>query len=343
MTATTIAASVAVLGLLIFFHEVGHFLAAKKFGILVREFALGMGPRLATVVRGETEYAVRVLPFGGFVRMAGADGEDAPPGRGFSDKPVWQRMTVVASGPAMNFVLAILLLTAIFFAVGVSYPTTVLAEVVPGSPADAAGLRPGDQVVAVNRVPVREWAEVVRVVQQSPNLPVAIEVQRDEGRVTVEVVPRLGDEGVGVMGVRSLMKVRRLALPVALREGVVQTVGIVVFWMRSLVLMVLRRIQADLAGPVGIGQLIGEAARMGLVNLMYLAAVLSANLGLINLLPIPALDGSRLMFLGVEGVRGRPIDPEKENFIHLVGFALLIAAVILITFRDIARLASGGG
>ncbi|HAI20398.1 MAG TPA: RIP metalloprotease RseP [Clostridiales bacterium UBA8153] len=339
----TVAVSIAVLGVLIFCHEAGHFWAAKKFGILVREFALGMGPRLAGLKRGETEYTLRVFPFGGFVRMAGADGEDAPPGRGFTDQPVWQRMIVIAAGSIMNFILAILLLVFIFAAIGVHLPTTELAEVMPGSPAQAAGLVAGDRIVAINRAPVREWSEVVGVVRVSPHLPLAVEVERGAARFTLEVVPRLGEEGVGVMGVRTLMRAQRLGLPVALAQGVETTVEIAVYWVRSLVLMVFRRIQPDLAGPVGIGQLIGEATRIGLGSLLYLAAVLSANLALINLLPIPALDGSRLLFLGIEGIRGRPIDPEKENFIHGLGFALLVAALALITFRDLARLVGGGG
>lgn len=339
----TIVVSIAVLGLLIFCHEAGHFWAAKRFGILVQEFALGMGPRLAGFKRGETEYSLRVLPFGGFVRMAGADGEDAPPGRGFADQPVWQRMIVIASGSLMNFVLAIVLLIVIFAAVGVNFPTTELAEVMPGSAAQAGGLLAGDRIVAIDLLPVREWSQVVTKVRESPNLPLAVEVQRGAERLTFAVVPRPGEGGVGVMGVRALMRVRRMGLPVALVQGVETTAEIAVYWVRSLVLMVLRRVQPDLAGPVGIGQLIGEATRVGIGSLLYLAAILSANLALINLLPIPALDGSRLLFLGIEGIRGKPIDPEKENFIHGLGFALLIVVAVLITFRDLARLAGGGG
>lgn len=339
----TVVVSIAVLGLLIFCHEAGHFMAAKRFGILVQEFALGMGPRLAGVKRGETEYTLRVLPFGGFVRMAGTDGEDAPPGRGFADQPVWQRMIVIAAGSLMNFVLAMVLLVLIFAVVGVNSPTTELAEVMPGSPAQVAGLMAGDRILAIEHAPVREWAEVVSVVRVSPNLPLAVEVQRGAERLTFSVTPRPGEGGVGVMGVRTLMRVRRLGLPVALWQGAETTADIAVYWVRSLVQMVLRRIQPDLAGPVGIGQLIGEATRVGMGSLLYLAAILSANLALINLLPIPALDGSRLLFLGIEGIRGKPIDPDKENFIHGLGFALLIVVALLITFRDLARLAGGGG
>jgi regulator of sigma E protease len=342
--AATVLVSVAVLGVLVLFHEVGHFLAAKRFGVMVHEFAIGLGPRLTSLRRGETEYSLRVLPFGGFVRMAGTEGEPAEAGRNFGDKPVWQRMGVIAAGPTMNFVLAVLLLTTIFAVVGVNLPTRTLAEVVPGSPAHQSGLRAGDEITRVNGAPVREWMEVVAVIQRNAGRPVELEVRRAGELLRVQVTPVASEpEGPGVIGVRSLLVLRRLAPLPALREGVVQTFGIVVFWVRNLVLMVMRKVQADLAGPVGIGQLIGEATRLGVVNLMYLTAVLSANLGLINLLPIPALDGSRLIFLGVEGVRGRPVDPEKENFIHLVGFALLIAAAILITFRDLVRLTVPGG
>ena len=339
----TIVVSIVVLGVLIVIHELGHFLTAKRFGVFVHEFSVGMGPSLATMVRGETTYKLRVFPLGGFVRLAGTDGEEAPPGRGFNDKTLWQRMSIIVSGPLMNFFLTIVITTIIFSAADFGFLTLNIAEVVPDSPAQVGGLQAGDRIVAVNDRDVFEWHELVQAIERSPGETLRLTVERGEATHVLEVTPELGERGVGVIGVSSAVETQRLSVPQALREAVQYTIDLVVMVLRSLGMMITGRTQTDFIGVVGIGQLIGEATRLGIVHLASLAAGLSAYLGLFNLLPIPALDGSRLLFLGFEGIRGRPVDPDKENMIHFIGFALLIGLALFVNFREILGLVGIGG
>lgn len=342
---TAALAIVLVFGGLVFVHELGHFLVAKRVGVMVHEFALGFGPRLLARRRGETVYALRLLPLGGFVRLAGMypprdPSEVPPPGRGFNDKTVLQRMAVAAAGPLMNVGVAVLLLAVLLAVVGVRLPVPVVAGVEPGRPAAAAGLQPGDAIVAVDGTPVRQWVQVQRAIAASPGRPLTLTLRRDGREVTVTVTPDTVD-GHGFLGVRPQVAVRRLGPLTALAEGVRWTGDLVRLTGQGLMAVLRGREEADLLGPVGIGQQIGAASRQGLGALLFLAALLSVNLGLLNLLPFPALDGSRLAFLLLEAVRGRPVDPERENWIHAVGFALLMVLLLVVTYRDLLRLQQG--
>jgi len=341
----TVLVTILVLGSIIFIHELGHFLAARRAGVQVDEFALGFGPRLAAYRSGGTLYAIRALPIGGFVRMAGFtpdQSEEAGEGA-FLKKPVGRRIQIIAAGPAMNFVLSVALFSLIFAVFGAAFPVTdqaVIGEVLEGYPAAGAGLRAGDRVVAVEGGPVRSWTDLVERIRDRPDAPTEVTVERDGRTLTLTVVPTVSsrDGESGFIGIAPQVEHRRLGILESIYRGIVGTIEITVLWFQSVVLMILNRIQADVAGPIGIGQMIGQASRLGLPNLLYLAAALSANFGLLNLIPIPALDGSRLAFLLVERVRGRPIDPEKENLLHFVGFALLMLLAVLVTYRDILRL-----
>lgn len=343
----TLLLTVVVFGVLIFIHELGHFLAARRAGVRVHEFALGFGPRLLGWRRGHTQYSVRALPLGGFVRMAGMhpgeeDLAEVPPAERFLHKPVGARAAIIFAGPAMNLALAALLFTILFGWVGVPEFRLVVAEVLPGSPAEQAGLRPGDRLLAVDGDPLAEWPELVQRVQSSPGRPLRLTVERAGQRLELTVTPRPhpSDPRRGVIGVRpEIVQVRRPALA-AVRDGLAWTARVTVGFVDALVRLARGQGGSEVIGPVGIGQQLGEAAQAGWAQLLFFAAVLSANLALVNLLPIPALDGSRLLFLAVEAVRGRPLDPEKEHVIHLIGFALLLLLGIVITYRDILRLTS---
>ncbi len=342
---TAALAIVLVFGGLIFVHELGHFLVAKRVGVLVTEFAIGFGPRVAAIRRGETVYALRLLPLGGFVRLAGMypprdASEVPPPGRGFNDKTVAQRMAIASAGPAMNVALAAALLALILAVLGVRLPVPVVDAVEPGRPAAEAGLRPGDAIVAIDGQPVRSWLDVQRAIAASPGRPLTLTLRREGREVTVAATPE-EVEGRGFLGVRPRVELRRLPLWAAALEGVRWTGHIVKLTVEGLAAAVRGEGGADILGPVGIGQQIGEASRQGWTTLLFLAAVLSVNLGLLNLLPFPALDGSRLVFLLVEAVRGRPVDPERENWIHAVGFALLMLLLLVVTYRDLLRLQQG--
>jgi regulator of sigma E protease len=337
---TTFWAAVFVFGILIFFHELGHFAVAKAVGIKVYEFSLGFGPKLFGVSRSGTIYNLRLLPLGGFVRMAGMDPEekDIEPGKGFGDKTVAQRMAVIAAGPLMNFLLAVLLLALIFMFLGYPVPNTTIAEIIPGDPADKAGLKPGDVIYSIEGEKIDSWNDITSAINNRPGERITMVVMRDGNKLTVDVVPKVGEGGRGMIGFYPGRDLKQLNPVAALAGGAESTFRVTVLILDFIGRMIEGQAPADLGGPVRVIWEIDQAAQKGIFYLLQLAAFLSINLGLFNLLPIPALDGSRIMFLGFEGLRGRPVDPAKENFIHLVGFGFLLLMIVVITYNDIIQL-----
>ncbi|HBT47789.1 MAG TPA: RIP metalloprotease RseP [Peptococcaceae bacterium] len=333
----TLLWALIVFSLLIVAHELGHFLVAKRAGIKVEEFAIGMGPALVQFKRGETVYSLRALPLGGFNRMAGMEGDNQDDPRGFNRKPVSVRMAVIAAGSLMNFLLAVALFIFVFMVLGIPVDKNIIGRVEAGRPAAAAGLQPGDRVISINGVPVDSWTDMVREINRRPEETLILEIERAGQRMALSVQSeRDPSTGVGLIGIRPSWE--RQGFLRSLHLGFSQAVTITAAIVISIIEMITGEIAPDVVGPVGIIQMVGEAASFGLANVLSFTAVLSLNLGLINLLPIPALDGSRLIFLTWEGLRGRPLDPSKENIIHLIGFALLMGLLLLITYRDILRL-----
>lgn len=338
----TLIASVIVFGLLVFFHELGHFLVAKLVGINVHEFSLGFGPKLLSLPRGETSYNLRAFPLGGFVRMAGMDPAEenyAEEERGFNKKTVGQRIGVIFAGPLMNFVLAVFLLAVIFMTYGVpDRPTNRVQDLLPGKPADVAGIRPGDVIVEIDGKRVETWDQLSKTVGASPGRELNITVERGKERLTFKVVPYQDEKGLGKIGIHPApQKVDPLtALASGTRFTGLISYQIVEYLGRGIA----RQVPLELGGPVRIVATINEAVQSTswFVNLMSLSAFLSVSLGLFNLFPIPALDGSRILFLLLEKVRGRPVEPQRENFIHMVGFGLLILLIVVITYHDILQL-----
>ncbi len=336
----TFWASILVFGLLIIFHELGHFFLAKRVGIRVYEFSVGFGPKLLSIPRGETTYNLRLFPLGGFVRMAGMDPaeEVEDEERSFKRKTVGQRAAVIAAGPLMNFFLAALLLMIIFMFQGFPTPTTTIGKLVPDQPAERAGLKPGDTVIAINDQPVTRWEEISHLVNNHPGQPLTVTVLREGEKIKFSLVTAVDADGLGKIGIYPHQELRRLSLFAALSRGVEYTVRISGLILAFIGKMIAGQAPAEVGGPVRIVQEIHTAVQLGFFYLLQLAAFLSINLGLFNLLPIPALDGSRLLFLALEGLRGRPVDPAKENFVHLVGFGLLLLLIMVITYKDILGL-----
>lgn len=354
--------SVIVFGLLVLFHELGHFSLAKLVGVQVYEFSIGFGPRLFGFRKGETKYNLRIVPLGGFVRMAGMDPEEdereamafneekglekrevsdgepiVHPDKSFMHKSVPKRMAIIAAGPIMNFVLAILLFAISFIAFGIPQNKNIIGNVLPGKPAAAVGLEKGDVVTKINKTPVKTWEDIVNIIHKNPDREITMEVQRDGKTHVFRVSPvKDKDSKQGMIGITYLTK--RPGVIEALKMGTLKTYEMLKLTVYFLGKMMAKQIPVELSGPVRITYELGKAAEMGLITLMNFAAFLSIQIGLFNLLPIPALDGSRLMFLGFEGVRGTPVDPSKENFIHLVGLALLLLLMVVITYQDIVRM-----
>lgn len=338
----TFIASVIVFGLLIVIHELGHFMVAKAVGIKVREFSLGFGPKLVSAGRGETAYNLRAFPLGGFVSMAGMDPSEeneADEDRGFNKKTVAQRMAVIFAGPLMNMLLAIVILAVIFMVYGVpDRPSTTVQATLPGKPAAAAGIQPGDRIVEINGQRVEDWNDLSKSVGANPDRQISVVVERNQKRLTLQVETYRNEEGAGMIGIQPAPQ--KTGPLNALVSGVRYTALISYQIMATIVRGIAGQASLELGGPVLIVATINEAVRSvsWFMNLMSLSAFLSISLGLFNLFPIPALDGSRLVFLFLEKLRGRPVEPERENFIHMIGFGLLLLLFVVITYNDILRL-----
>lgn len=334
---TTLLIAVLVFGILILAHELGHFLAAKTAGIRVIEFSIGMGPSIFAFKGKETLYSLRLFPIGGFNRMAGMEPGEDDGERGFNKQPLLSKMGVVLAGSTMNFILALLLFIIVFMVLGIPSQSPLVGKIVPDSPAEVAGLREGDRILAVNGQKINSWDQLLNSIQKKAEKKVNFLVARKGQKINLQITPQKDPEtGNSMIGIWRAWEKRGLIDSIVM--GVKQAIGVGVLLVSTLVQMITGKIAPNVAGPVGIVQLVGEAAKLGVVSVLNFTAILSLNLGLINLFPIPALDGSRLVFLGLEGILGRPVNPEKENFIHLIGFAFLITIMLIITYQDILRL-----
>ncbi len=342
--------AILVFGLLVLFHELGHFSLAKLTGVQVYEFSIGFGPCLAGFRKGETTYNLRVVPLGGFVRMAGMDPEEdhretvknmnddtGATAGSFMHKSVPKRIAIIAAGPLMNFVLAILLFAFSFLVFGLPTNRNIVGDVIKGKPAAVIGIKPGDVITRINNTPVKTWIEITDIIHQNPNKQIKVEVKRDQEAKVFHVVPEVDPEDRwGKIGIT--YETEKLGLWQSLKLGSIKTYEVLKLTVAFVGKMMAREMPVQLSGPVRITYELGKAAEMGFIFLVNIAGFLSIQIGLFNLLPIPALDGSRLMFLGLEGIRGIPIDPSKENFIHLVGLALLLLLMVVITYHDIIHM-----
>jgi len=330
-----------VFGLVVLAHELGHFLVAKKVGIRVYEFGLGFGKRILAFKYGETTYSLNLIPLGGFVKLAGMDGEEEDQSRDYNYKTVWQKMAVIFSGPLMNFILAFVIFFAIFAWFGVPVKvssSTEIGNILPGYPAEKAGLHAGDKILAVNGQKVQEWPTIVKLVNNAPNKTSTFTIEREKKQFVVKITPKLEKErNVGLIGITPKVISQRLGIWAALKNGFLQTIGVTGAIIVGLKQMIAGQISSDISGPIGIAQMAGQAAKTGMENLLRLVAILSINLGLFNLFPIPALDGGRLFFLIIEAVRGKPLEAQKEGMVHFIGFVLLLLLLVVVTYKDIMK------
>ncbi|MFV0637204.1 RIP metalloprotease RseP [Mitsuokella sp. WILCCON 0060] len=342
----TIAAAIFVFGLLVLVHELGHFVTAKMTGMRVDEFAIGFGPKLVSFQHGETVYSIRAIPLGGFNDIAGMDPENNDAGsRGYCEKPVGSRMIVILAGSIMNFILPLILFFGIFFFAGVSTPNPepILGTVLAGKPAAEAGLQNGDRVLAIDGQPISSWSEFVDGVKDNTGNPVDLTIQRGEATFDAEVTPTYDSSTKRAMvGVMGSVNTRYPGLVESASLAVQKTGAILYMMVDALYKIILELSGAELAGPIGVAQMAGEVAQMGFVPLLNFAAFLSLNLGIVNLFPIPALDGGHFLTLCVEAVRGKPLSPAALRYTQNVGIVLLLLLMILATKNDIVRVLFGG-
>ncbi len=314
---------------LVFVHEFGHFAAAKAVGIKVNEFSIGMGPLIFQRKRGETEYSLRAFPVGGYCKMEGED-EDSPDERAFNRQPAWARILVIVAGSFMNILATILVLVAVLTYSG-SY-TTTLDQVPEGYPAREAGLLPGDRIIAVDDRSYDDWADVVRAISDSQGTPIAVTVLRSGVEQTVVATPVINEEKRWVIGITPVISHSVLQ---STKEALGTTAAMIAAMGEFLSRLVTGQASsADVVGPVGIVTIIGQQAKYGLINVVYLMAMISLNLGIVNLLPLPALDGGRLLFVLIRWLSGGRISDEAEARVHMIGMILLMGLMIFLVFKD---------
>jgi regulator of sigma E protease len=355
----TLISFAIVLGLLIFVHEFGHFIWAKFFGVKVLKFSLGFGPKLISRQYGETEYLISAFPLGGYVKMFGENPseiaeERLSPGelkRSFATRPVWQRFIIVAGGPVFNLIFAMFLFFIIVLVAGLPQPldTTTIGGVGQDTPAAEAGLQEGDTILAINGSETERWEDVSLLIKNSEGSEVVITLQRDGQSLEVAVTPRMektrnifGEE-VGeryMVGIAMSEEViyEKVGFIKSLQAGISQTWS----WMYLTVMGLVKIIQkvvpaSELGGPILIAKIAGERMEAGWVNFLYFMGVLSVNLGILNLLPIPILDGGHLVFFSVEAILRKPLNLRTMEILQQIGLVLLGTLMIFVFYNDLVR------
>lgn len=338
----SIVVALLVFSILILFHELGHFLLAKRGGIGVTSFSLGMGPAIWKKQIGETEYCLRIFPFGGSCAMVGED-EECDAENAFNKKGVWTRISVVAAGPVFNFILAFVGSVIMILCIGVDKP--FVSETMEGYPAYEAGVRAGDEIISMNGRGIGVYRDVSLYIQLHQGENVELVYARDGERHETTIEPKLGEDGMYLMGITG-GAYSKCGNPLELVKYAGCEVG---YWIHmvfdSLKMMVTGQVsREDVGGPVRIVSMIGdtyeESAKISafavFINMLNMVIFLSANLGVMNLLPIPALDGGRLLIMLIEVVIRKRVPEKIEGYIHLAGFAVLMSLMVLILFNDIS-------
>jgi regulator of sigma E protease len=351
----TFLSAIVLLGLIIFVHELGHFLSAKLMGVRVLKFSLGFGPKLIGKKYGDTEYLISSIPLGGYVKMLGeSSGEELQEKEkifAFNYQPVWKRFIIVFLGPLFNLVFAIVIFFFVF-SYGIPVLLPEVGDVLPQSPAERAGLMKGDTVISIDGSQVTQWDEMTKIIHTSPGRSLNLKIKRKSEVVTLSVIPekkRIQDlfgqgKEVGLIGIKPSGNtfIKKSDLTESLTNAVSRTWEIAVLTMVSIVKLIQRVIPMEtIGGPILIVQMAGEQASLGVLNFFIFMAIININLGILNLLPIPILDGGHILFLGIEAVRRKPLEEKFINIAQRVGLALILLIMVFALYNDLIRIISG--
>ncbi|MCP4681262.1 MAG: RIP metalloprotease RseP [Desulfobacterales bacterium] len=349
---------VVVLGIMIFFHELGHFLVAKYFGVKVEKFALGFGPVMVAKTIGETEYSIRYFPLGGFVKMLGEDiqeeddeAEALPPGeeeKSFSNKHVFKRMAIVLAGPLFNIFLALFIFCGFYMLTGAQVMIPEVGQVTEGGPAYKAGFLKGDIITSIEGKPIESWSEIQDIVWKSAEKPLEMGVKRGTGLLTLTVVPEksmlkniFGEEvPSALIGIVASGKSRPVSLGFSgsIKQGFIKTWDIIELTVKTVIKLFQRIVPIKtLGGPILIGQMTGQLAQESFIYLIPFMAVISINLGILNLLPVPILDGGLLIFLLIELIIGKPLNLKMREIAQKTGLLILMMLMAVVIYNDITR------
>jgi regulator of sigma E protease len=333
----TIIVALILFSIIIFIHELGHFLFAKLSGVKVHEFAIGMGPKVFSIKR-ETEYSIRLLPLGGFVSMEGEDESSNDPDS-FGNKSLPARLSTILAGPIFNLILAVIVLIPVFMSLGVPSKEAIVGELTKSGPAQMVGIETGDKILKINGKNVTSWEQTVKTVHGSGGKDLNVELERNGKTKEVTVTPEK-KQGTYLIGMSPKMEKSIFgSITYSFETTVSMTKQMFAFLGQMITGTVPGGFSNSVAGPVGVIGMVSDAAKTGVINLLYLGSVISLNLGILNLLPIPALDGWRILMLIIEGIRGgKKFDPNKEGFVNLIGFGALMLFMIFITYKDVLRL-----
>lgn len=348
----TIISFIFVFTILALAHEAGHFYFARRAGIRVHEFGLGFGPRLFSIKRGDTIYSLNAIPILAFVRIAGADTESAadeddkntPEDEKYYTKSLKERFLTSVSGPIANLIVATIVLSLVFMFVGV--PKTLsneIARITKGSEAEKVGLKAGDKVVSIDGQKYSKMEEVIAKIHSSPGKTLSLGVIRDNKKLEISATPELNKKlKVGLIGFAPKPLYEKVNPLMAIYYGFQQVGALIVMTLTVLGMLFTGKVSiTNLAGPVGIAQITGQYANSGFVSLLHFLALLNVNIGILNLLPLPALDGGRLVFLGIEAIRKKEVNPALENKIHQWGLIFLLSFLAVVTINDILRIFRG--
>ncbi|MBW1791518.1 MAG: RIP metalloprotease RseP [Deltaproteobacteria bacterium] len=356
----TILSFIIVLGILIFVHELGHFLVAKLCNVKVLKFSLGFGPKIFGRQYGDTEYLISAFPLGGYVKMCGENieeevtSEDLP--RSFAHKTVWQRFLIVLAGPVFNILFAVFLFFLIFSIAGLPVPKsgTEIGGVTASSPAETAGLEAGDIILTINSQETEEWADVSLLIRESEGNPIVITVFRDgtelevTGQPEIKEVKNIFGEVVDeryMMGISRSTQViyEKASLIEAFFAGISQTWMYIYLTMMGIIKIIQQVVPAsELGGPILIAQMAGQQMQAGWVNLFFFMGLVSVNLGILNLFPIPILDGGHLVFFSLEAIRKKPLEKKTMEKFQQFGLLLLGSLMIFVFYNDIVRIFTKG-
>ncbi|PIE59753.1 MAG: RIP metalloprotease RseP [Desulfobulbus propionicus] len=347
---------ILVLGVLIFVHELGHFLLAKAFGVKVLTFSLGFGNKVVSRQWGETEYQIGAFPLGGFVRMYGEQADETVDAdqqhRSFSHKPIWQRFGIVFGGPLFNLLFAVILFWGMLMITGLpeAVDTTLIGEISAGSAAQQAGLQVDDRILQLNGKKMQGWADISTMVRESGGKSVELVVERAGETLfitatpSMEKVKNIFGEEVGeryLLGIvrKTKLQYKAVSSAEAGKAALLQTWDLTHLTIMGIIKMIQRIIPAsELGGPIRIAEIAGQQLEAGWLNLLYFMGLLSVNLGVLNLLPVPVLDGGHLVFLTIEAIRRKPLGERTMEVSQKIGIALLGSLMIFVFYNDIMRI-----
>lgn len=335
---TSIIVSLLVLGVLVIGHEAGHFFIGKILGFKIEEFSIGFGPKLVNWTNKGTLYSIRILPLGGFVRFLGEE-QSSTDMQAFNNQAVWKRILVIVTGPIMNILLAVVLAIFVLVGFGDYFPIPVIGEIVDKSPAQVTGLKVGDVITEINSIPIKTYDDVIHTIQKYKANTLSITVKRSAQTIKYNLNPYY-DNSTKTMRIGIILSQEKR------KVGLFEGIRLSFQWVYNIIKLMLDYLGKlfihgqgvnDIMGPVGTIGLIGKAAEHSMEMLIRLAILITLNLGIVNLLPFPALDGGRLLFLFLEGIRGKPLSQDREGYIHFAGFVILLLLMLLFTYKDIAR------